>query len=256
MYQLEIYFQFISFFFIRSSNAATSKIEHSESEYESNVDQDISKLAARTHAEQKSEHSGRRRMQSQQDGESSRSSYGSAVTGLERAAQGVGGFHTVGFDLGVIGSESDHRSASSGHASSGQSRSGQNAATYHSASSSTHQQGGSSRSYSDEDYENVDEYDEAESAKEQDGQSSSWSRTSSYSYAHKQPINAQHATVDHQFKHYPKSKRDTSNVIQLPICKSTECEYVRCVVGPLDKNNGALIALRTRLVAHTLNKVK
>lgn len=176
---------------------------------------------------------------------------------MERAAQGGRGFQTVGLDLGVLGAKSNDRSSEA----SGSARSGQNSATYQSSSTVDHQSHNSKhsdggRSYSDEDYENVDEYDEAENAKEQGGQSSSWSRSSGYSYSHKQPLSVQHANVDQQFKHYPKSKRDTSNVIQLPICKSTECEYVRCVVGPLEKNSEALIALRTRLVAHTLNKVR
>lgn len=195
-------------------------------------------------------------MQSQQDGEASRSSFGSGTTSMERAAQGGRGFQTVGLDLGVLGAKNNDRSSEA----SGGARSGQNSATYQSSSTVDHQSHNSKhsdggRSYSDEDYEN-EEYDEAENAKEQGGQSSSWSRSSGYSYSHKQPLSVQHANVDQQFKHYPKSKRDTANVIQLPICKSTECEYVRCVVGPLEKNSEALIALRTRLVAHTLNKVR
>lgn len=195
-------------------------------------------------------------MQSQQDGEASRTNFGSSVTSIERAAQGGSGFRTVGLDLGTLAAkDSNVKNAENEKSASF------NAREHHSSSSSGQKtsyskQSETARSYSEEDYENLEgEYDESDDGREQDGQSNSWSRTSGFSYSHKQPMNAQHASVDQMFKHYPKSKRDTSDVIQLPICKSTECEYVRCVVGPLDKNNGALIALRTRLVAHTLNKV-
>lgn len=191
-------------------------------------------------------------MQSQQDAEASERNIGSATTSFEKAVQGGNGFRTVGLDLGVINNSNEQKMKSNHDASSF------NTQNYHSGSSTGHQQHYSghkeiTRPLSEEDYES--DYDESEDRNEHGGQSSSYSRTSSYS-TYKQPINAQHANVDQMFKHYPKSKRDTSDVIQLPICKSTECEYVRCVVGPLDKNNGALIALRTRLVAHTLNKVK
>lgn len=252
-----------SHFATSSSNSASaaSRTEHSVPDYESNVDQDISKLAARTHAEQTSAQSGRRRMQSQQDGEDLKN-FGSSATSIDIAAQGRNGFRTVGLDLGALVAHNNGgmRSQDSSDTNAENVRSaGYNARDYHSNdySNKYHKQSETTGSNSEEDYENVDgDYDESEDGKEQSGKGGSWSRTSSFSNSHKQPVNAQHASVDQMFKHYPKSKRDTSEVIQLPICKSTECEYVRCVVGPLDKNSGALIALRTRLIASTLNKVK
>lgn len=39
------------------------------------------------------------------------------------------------------------------------------------------------------------------------------------------------------------------------VCNITQCAIIRCVIGPLEKDNNAIIAIRTRLVAETLNKV-
>lgn len=262
----------------------------SEVNFETNVDQDISALAARTHAEQSgSSASGRRRMQSQQDGEAPRSGLVTGVTSLERAAQGRSGLQTVGLDLGVLGARNNvddeiRTSAASGGGivggSAGGSRSSSSSYnTQHSAggrqsssSSSGHgytqssQTGGGYQQYSDENNNNADEYgteedyDENEDEQGQSGSQhggqggSSWSRSSSYSLSHKRPLNAQPGSVDQQFKHYP-HKRDVSDQNPESPCKSTNCGVIRCVVGPIDKNNGALVALRTRLVAQTLHKV-
>lgn len=211
-------------------------------------------------------------MMSQQDGEGPRSGLVTGVSQMEKAAQGGRGFQTVGLDLGVLGSRNNvddeirrQSSASGGIAggsgsssSSSGHQSGSTGRTYSSQSGRTHQQHGSSdanQATDEYDYEydvNDDSQDQRSQQQQQGGQGSSWSRSSSYSYNNKRPLNAHHDTVDQQFKHYP-SKRDVSN--SEPLCKSTTCVNVRCVVGPLDKNTGALIALRTRLVAHTLEKV-
>lgn len=116
----------------------------------------------------------------------------------------------------------------------------------------------SAEQHGNEDGEYEDTYDESYQSNEQNtGNSNSFSRTSAHSFVQKGPLNVQHATLDQRFKHYP-SKRDVSNQFNFgnELCESTKCQKVRCVVGPLDKNSGALIALRTRLIAHTLNKVK
>lgn len=237
------------------------------------MDQDISHLAARTHAEQSgsSGSSGRRRMQSQQDGESARPGLVTGVSTLEKAAQGGRGFQTVGLDLGVVGSRNNvddemrRQSASSGgiagtqsssssshHSSSGH-RSGSSGYTY--SSQDGYQQKADEQHNQEDDYEQAEYDDNEDEQGQQGGGGSTYSRTSSYSLSHKRPLNAQHESVDQKFKHYP-VKRDVSNISNEPLCKSTNCASVRCVVGPLDKNSEALIALRTRLVAHTLHKVK
>lgn len=48
--------------------------------------------------------------------------------------------------------------------------------------------------------------------------------------------------------------RDSSE-INADICQRFKCLNVRCVVGPLETNTTAMVAIRTRLVAHTLHKV-
>ena len=237
--------------------------------YEGNVDQDISKLAARTHAEQSDvNHGGRRRMMSQQDGETARPGLVTGMTTFEKAAQGGRGFQTYGVDLGVLGSRNnvdDEMRRQSGGVASGGSQSS-SSSNFHTQSSSGSQQGSSSghqsgvQSFTDEDYGG--EYDENEDEQSQDqhrsnsGSGSSWQSSSSYSQKVGRPLNVHHETVEQQFKHYPKrTVRQAPIQISDPLCKSTRCVNVRCVVGPLEKNNGALIALRTRLVAHTLHKV-
>lgn len=223
-------------------------------------------------------------MQSQQDGEAPRTDLVTGVTAIERAAQGGSGFQTVGLDIGVLGARNNvddeiRSSANSGlaggsrssssnygsqHSSGGrQSGSSSGGYTYSSNTGAAYQQqGGSDENISDEYGAEDGEYDENEeehggsqqSASQQGGQGSSWSRSSSYSLSHKRPLNANPGSVDQQFKHYP-HKRDVSQQEPESPCKSTNCGIIRCVVGPLDKNNGALVAVRTRLVAQTLNKV-
>lgn len=254
----------------------------SEVNFETNVDQDISKLAARTHAEQggSSGSSGRRRMQSQQDGESPRSGLVTGVTSLERAAQGGSGLQTVGLELDVLGARNNvdeemRNSAASGGIAGGSRSSSSSYNTQHSSggrqvssSSSGHgythsSQTGAYQQYSNEnsngdDYE-AEEYDENEE-EHSDSQHSggrggtSW-KNSAYTFSSKGPLNANPGSVDQKFKLYPK-KRDVSG--QAPPespCTSTNCGVIRCVVGPIAKNNGALVALRTRMVAQTLHKV-
>lgn len=231
-------------------------------------------------------------MQSQQDGEAPRSGLVTGVTAIERAAQGGSGFQTVGLDIGVLGSRNNvddeirssasdglaggSRSSSSsydsrhssGSSSGGQSHqsgssSGGQGYSYSSNSGTAYQQQGGTDDNNDEYVgEEDNEYDENDdehggtqhSANQQGGQGSSWSRSSSYSLSHKRPLNASPGSVDQQFKHYPQ-KRDVSQQGPESPCKSTNCGVIRCVVGPLDKNNGALVALRTRLVAQTLSRV-
>jgi hypothetical protein len=257
-----------------SSGTGTGNLSGGRTEinYNDNVHQDISSLAARTHAEQSGDssssttHTGRRRMMSQQDGEPPRPDLVTGVTSLEKAAQGGQGFQTYGFDLGVLGGRNnvdDEMRTQSGHSSMGGMSGG---GSQHSSSSSHNVQYSSggrtsgSSSYSthsssqggyqnqDEEYEDIDEYENDDD--NSDDAQNSYNTHSSYSYS-------QRTQSDHpgEFKHYRRQRDLTSFGDENAFCKSAHCVSVRCVVGPLKKNEGGLVALRTRLVAHTLHKV-
>jgi len=249
-------------------------------------------LAARTHAQNSQSqqsssgaHSGRRRMMSQQDGETPRSDLIHGVTTFEKAAQGGQGLQTIGVDLGISGgrnnvdeelrqsgssggysaSSRSGQSASSGSRFSASSRSEQSASSgggqqHHSSSSSTRYSSGtragstsgfspSSQVYSkdDDQYEDEEDLEDDNHNDRSQGNSFSSHSKSSYRFQSSDPNSS-------QFKHY-RPTRDISNVDNNDLCRSAHCVNVRCVVGPLEKNTGAEIALRMRLVAHTLNKV-
>lgn len=241
-------------------------------------------MAAHTIAEHSgsSSQTGRRRMKSQQDGEPLRPGLVTGATALEKAAQGGQGFITSGLDLGVLGSRNtvdddlrrqgsarggiaagSSQSSSRGGAAGGSSQS--SSASYnsqHSASSGGYgyeqsSQGNSAEYDSDDHLIDEDIYDESgqDSGQQSGGHTTSWSRSNNYAFSHGRPLNAHHESVNQQFKHYP-TKRDVSFSSNEPLCKSTRCVNVRCVVGPLEKNAVALIALRTRLVIHTVDKVR
>jgi hypothetical protein len=207
-------------------------------------------------------------MMSQQDGDPPLPNAMPELTAMEKAAQGGRGFQTFNVDLGVLGSrnnvDDEIRRQSGAGASSGSHSSS------HNSQSSSGSQRGSSSGYSnswssqsggnayDDDYDteyDVNEDDQAGS-QSRGSSGSSWSSSSSYSHKAGRPLNVHHETVEQQFKHYPKrTVREAPISLTDELCKSTRCVNVRCVVGPLEKNNGALIAIRTRLVAHTLHKV-
>lgn len=197
-------------------------------------------------------------MMSQQDGEPPRPDLVTGVTSLEKAAQGGSGFQTYGLDLGVLGSRNNvddeirtHSSSSGGFASGGSGSQRQSSSssynTQYSSGSRVGQTSGfghstSHNSAASEEYEDVDEYEQDDG----DEYENSHSSHSSYSYS---------SQSDPQLKHYRKTRDVSMDFGDKDICESTHCVNVRCVVGPLDKNTGALIALRTRLVAHTLHQV-
>ena len=130
--------------------------------------------------------------------------------------------------------------------------------------SSTNQNDGSNGGYTDDDgeYDQYEDYEQnSQSNSQRSGGNSNGYQSSSANYVHssRTGLNAGHESVNQKFMLYP-TKRTTRDIKNLDLgsdtlCKATKCVNVRCVVGPLDKNGGALIALRTRLVAHTLNKV-
>lgn len=241
-------------------------------------------MAAHTIAEHAGSSSGRRRMKSQQDGEPARPGLVTGATVLEKAAQGGQGFITSGLDLGVLGSRntvdddlrrqgsarggiaggSSHSSSSRGGTAGGSSQSSSTSFnSQHSSSSGGHgyeqsSHGNSAEYDSDDHVIDEDIYDDngQDSGQQSGGQTSSWSRSNNYAFSHGRPLNAHHETVEQQFKHYPRTKREVSFSKNEPLCKSTRCVNVRCVVGPLEKNAVALIALRTRLVIHTVDKVR
>lgn len=49
---------------------------------------------------------------------------------------------------------------------------------------------------------------------------------------------------------------DTSNdLTKLVQCKATKCKFLRCYLGPMDKDQDATIAIRTRINVNTLKNV-
>lgn len=89
------------------------------------------------------------------------------------------------------------------------------------------------------------------------GHSSAYSSQSSYSRNYDSRNGDQ---VEAKFKHYPRTRREVNEIEDEQLqnalkCKSTKCAVLRCTAGPLESGNGALIALRTRLVAQTLHEV-
>ncbi|XP_070507183.1 integrin alpha-PS2 isoform X2 [Chironomus tepperi] len=253
-----------------------------------NVHQDISSLAARTHAQNaqsQSEssssgaHSGRRRMMSQQDGEPPRPDLVHGVTTFEKAAQGGRGLQTVGVDLGILGgrnnvddeirrqsgssgrfsTSSGNRQSTSGSTGAGSaSRGGQSSSSNSNtqfSSGSTSKYLGSSLynqiKYQDYSYED-DQYGEEEELENDNIDDKT--QGNSYSTQHKSSYTYKSSDANPQFKLY-RTTRDINNVNSNGLCESAHCVNVRCVVGPLEKNTGAEIALRMRLVAHTLNKL-
>lgn len=223
-------------------------------------------------------------MMSQQDGEPPRPNLVHGVTTLEKAAQGGHGLQTVGVDLGILGgrnnvddeirrqsgsssgfsaSSGTGHSTSSGSRQSSSSGSGfvasssgggqQHSSSYNTRYSSGTRAGSTSgfsqssqgNTYDDDEYEDEEDIEDDNDGSQ--GNSYSTHSRSSYSWQSSDPNNP-------QFKHY-RTTRDVTNVNRNGLCESAHCVNVRCVVGPLEKNTGAEIALRMRLVAHTLNKV-
>lgn len=72
--------------------------------------------------------------------------------------------------------------------------------------------------------------------------------------------NPNSAPVDSRFKHYDRMRRDAPDFGDLELknrlqCNSSRCAVIRCTTGPLVKESSAWVALRMRLVAHTINIV-
>lgn len=190
-------------------------------------------------------------------GSSSSGGAGSSSSGSSSYSNGGGGGSS---------SSSNFETHSSGSRTGGSNSGvGSRQYTWSSTNQNSGSTGGSSYTDDDGDYENYEDMPN-EYTDQQNSQSSSQSsggngyQSSSANYVHssRTGLNAGHESVDQKFKVYPKTRatRDVQNDLGSDsLCKATKCVNVRCVVGPLDKNGGALIALRTRLVAHTLNKV-
>lgn len=194
------------------------------------------------------------------------------------SSSGISGGSSSGSSSGNSGSSSSSYSNGGGGSSSssnfethssgsrvGGSNSGTGSRQY--TYSSSNQNGGSNsgNSYTDDDGD-YEQYEDLPSDYEQNSQSNSQrsggngyqSSSANYVHSSRTGLNAGHESVNQKFMLYPtkRTTRDIKNDLGSDtLCKATKCVNVRCVVGPLDKNGGALIALRTRLVAHTLNKV-
>lgn len=247
----------------RTTSTSTGSFGGGKTEvyFDDNVHQDISSLAARTHAEQSSgNHAGRRRMMSQQDGEPPRSDLVTGVTQLEKAAQGGHGFQTVGLDIGVLGGRNnvdDEMRQQSGYGNSGSQHLSSSSRNVHyssggrTGSSGAHYSSNQGYNQNDYDYEEVDEYDDSEVEDHDDRQGSAYSSQSSFSHSY----SSNSDTGNPELKLYRKTREVVNLGSENSLCQSAHCVNVRCIVGPLEKNTGALVALRMRLVAHTLHKV-
>ncbi|XP_055614564.1 integrin alpha-PS2-like [Uranotaenia lowii] len=179
------------------------------------------------------------------------------------------------------GSSSSSSSSSSWSTSSSSSdRTQHSAAT---AGSSQHQYGGSqgssysqhhqSSSYGaghndDDDGDYVDEYEDGDDHYDDHDQGSRGSYGSTYQHHSRSNLNQGHDNVDQRFKYYQQfdRQRQRRQVIDIKDendrkldaalqCQSTRCAIIRCLAGPIDDKHVAFIALRSRLVAHTLNKI-
>lgn len=205
---------------------------------------------------------------SQQDGEPPRTDLVTGVTTLEKVAQGGRGLQTVGLDLGILGNRNNVDDEIRRHGSSSSSLSSGGAASSSSSSQRTQFSSGSrtgSTGYGqldlsqsntndndDDQYEDEEEiYDESYDNNDQQSHSSGTGHKSQSSYSYSYTSKS-----DPQSQHYRRTRDVNSFDKNKPLCQTAQCVNLRCVVGPLDKNTGALIALRTRLVAHTLNKVR
>lgn len=199
-------------------------------------------------------------MMSQQDGEPPRPDLVTGVTQLEKAAQGGHGFQTVGLDIGVLGGRNnvdDEIRHQSGYGGGSQHSSSSSHNVHYSSGGRTGSTGAhysSNQGYNqdDDDYEDEGyEYELNEEDESDARQGNSYQTQSSFSRSY----SSRNEGGTPEFKHY----RRTREVVNLgndnTLCQTANCVNVRCVVGPLDKNTGALVALRMRLVAHTLHKV-
>lgn len=239
--------------------------------------------------------SGRRRMYSQQDGEANRNSdFLAASSDLEKIAQGGRGFQVGSLDVlrrnnvddelrshGVQSSASQGRGfAGSGqqqhHSSNHQQQSWQSGQSSGSTndgfapSSNVHDTNGFQDNedeyyYDEEQEEAEDDADQQQhhqqnhsynQQQQQQHQRASSSSSSSRSNSHL----AQANNGEHHLKHYPRNRRNSPSVADFELnealsCNRTKCIVLRCVAGPLENNGNAWIAIRARLVAHTMTLV-
>lgn len=182
-------------------------------------------------------------------------------------------------------SQSSHASGSTGHRTGSNSQIGSghsesSSGSHHSSSSGyssgtsgntgNHHSSSNGNAGNDEDYEYEEDYEEdyqnnkdnAGGQGQAQGHSSHSSHSSQSSHSsHSSSRNQGHQDSEdsERFKHYPRLRRAISyedeELAKALHCNATKCAILRCMAGPLDSNDGALIALRTRLVAHTLHKV-
>ncbi|XP_055684232.1 integrin alpha-PS2 isoform X1 [Lutzomyia longipalpis] len=236
---------------------------------EEHVNQDISRLSARTETSTAS--TGRRRMMSQQDGEPPRPDLITGASPLDKAVQGAGhgSFHTATVDLGQLGSRTNvddeiHRrgqaahiansydSGNRGHAYNYQQQTGGTRTASSSASGFSQSGRQSSSSWhassppdplsEEDDYTFEDDYEEPEDN----------SQPAGYRPTH-------HGRVPDRFQHYRRFQRspedDDAELEKELFCNVTRCAVLRCIAYNLVKDDNVYIAIRTRLVARTLDKL-
>lgn len=276
--------------------AARGMFQLDDIKTEENVNQDISGLQSRSHFEStggqssdgsvSSSSTGRRRMTSQQDGESKHQyDHMTGVSGMEKIAQGGRGFQTSSLDLGTLGRDNVDdeirnrgnvdqfaagQSARSGGGASSSSHSWQSGSHgtashnggQHVGSSYTHTQSsvgdGSGGMIDDLDdtYPEEDEYYEGD---DHDQQSGGQDNHQYHSETSQSSSSSQHGSGEPKFKHYGRLTRSAGDydlaLEEALKCNQTNCAVIRCVAGPLEKDTTAWISIRARLVAQTMHLV-
>lgn len=142
-------------------------------------------------------------------------------------ALGSGGFKTTGIDLGVASSEGRTHP------------SGQYGGQLHSGGSHHYESHSSSKTWTSSD--GTDDYEDYDSE----------------NFVGRDNVPTDRP--DPQNRYYGRKKRQADptdlDISQLIQCKSTKCLTVRCTVGPLNKHEDVLIALRARINYQTLKNV-
>lgn len=258
---------------------------------EENVNQDISGLQGRTQTST----TGKRRMNSQQDGEPPRPDLVTGVSVYDKVGAGNQGFQAGVVELDTLNrnnvDDEIRRQGNSGQLASGRQQGG--SSYYQSGGSTGGETGGSRQQFSSTNsyqggsggqqtgshgynqqssygtgaggvthsvHENIPEeeyYDENDKQHQQQAASSQ-----QYQHYRGQGVSNPGTTVpvDQQFKYYTRFRRDVSDFSDLELqkklkCNVATCKYVRCTAGPLEKGGEAWIAFRMRLIAETIIKV-
>ncbi|XP_019559694.3 integrin alpha-PS2 isoform X1 [Aedes albopictus] len=183
-------------------------------------------------------------------------SMSSSATGGSSSSSATGGSSSSSATGASSSSSSSRTYSSSSHSSSGSSHHSQQSGGSQHGQVYTHGQQNAAYGENGDDYE--DEYDEYYEHNTQKTYDSNYRLHSS---GH---LNQGHDSVDQKFKHYQhfdhRQRRqvvdDNDQALNDALqCRATRCAIIRCMAGPIGDKDVAFIALRSRVVAHTLHKI-